>query len=248
MPMQRSNAVRLAIVDDEPDIRGMIADYFVKDGYAVSRCSCAAELDLMLNSGPADLVILDVSLPGEDGFSIARRLRATTGTPIIMLTGMDGVVDRVVGLEMGADDYVTKPFDLRELKARVRAVLRRTGAARPDASATEAPAANGKRVCFGKVCLDLERRILIDEDGTEIRLTATEFDLLAMFARNPNRVLSRDRLLDTAPGRDDNPFDRSIDIRVTRIRKKVEVDPAKPQVIRTVRSVGYIYVPPRAAA
>lgn len=130
----------------------------------------------------------------------------------------------------------------------MRAVLRRTGAARTDASATEAPAANGKRVCFGKVCLDLERRILIDEDGTEIRLTATEFDLLAMFARNPNRVLSRDRLLDPAPGRDDNPFDRSIDIRVTRIRKKVEVDPAKPQVIRTVSSVGYIYVLPRAAA
>ncbi|CAG0984923.1 MAG: response regulator transcription factor [Rhizobiaceae bacterium] len=246
--MQRSNAVRLAIVDDEPDIRGIIADYFVKDGYAVSRCSCAAELDLILTSGPADLVILDISLPGEDGFSIARRLRATTGTPIIMLTGMDGVVDRVVGLEMGADDYVTKPFDLRELKARVRAVLRRTGAARPDASAAPVPAASGKRVCFGKVCLDLERRVLIDEDGTEIRLTATEFDLLATFARNPNRVLSRDRLLDTAPGRDDNPFDRSIDIRVTRIRKKVEVDPAKPQIIRTVRSVGYIYVPPRAAA
>ena len=248
MPMQRSNAVRLAIVDDEPDIRGMIADYFVKDGYAVSRCSCATELDLVLGSGPADLVILDVSLPGEDGFSIARRLRAMGKTPIIMLTGMDGVVDRVVGLEVGADDYVTKPFDLRELKARVRAVLRRTGAPHTETVAAPGPVSTARRACFGKVCLDLDRRILIDEDGTEIRLTATEFDLLAVFARNPNRVLSRDRLLDTAPGRDGNPFDRSIDIRVTRIRKKVEVDPAKPQVIRTVRSVGYIYVPPRAAA
>lgn len=248
MPMRRLNAVRLAVVDDEPDIRGMIADYFVKDGYTVSRCSCAADLDRELRSAPVDLVILDVSLPGEDGFSIARRLRATTRTPIIMLTGMDGLVDRVAGLETGADDYVTKPFDLRELKARVRAVLRRADAARPHAAAAPASAAPARRICFGKVCLDLDRRVLIGEGGTEIRLTATEFDLLALFARNPNRVLSRDRLLDTAPGREDNPFDRSVDIRVTRVRRKIEVDPAKPQVIRTVRSVGYIYVPPRAAA
>ena len=247
--MQRSNTVRLVVVDDEPDIRGMITDYFARDGYDVTRCSCATELDLALRTGPADVVILDVALPGEDGLSIARRLRASGSTPIIMLTAMDGVVERVVGLEVGADDYVTKPFDLRELKARVRAVMRRAALAGPPEAAVEAPrTGNARLACFGKVCLDLERRVLIEEDGTETRLTATEFDLLSTFARNPNRILSRDRLLDCAPGRERDPFDRAIDIRVTRIRKKVEVDPAKPQVIRTVRSVGYIYVPPKVAA
>lgn len=247
--MQRSNTVRLVVVDDEPDIRGMIDDYFSRDGYDVARCASAMELDLALKTGPADVVILDVALPGEDGLSIARRLRAAGTTPIIMLTAMDGVVERVVGLEVGADDYVTKPFDLRELKARVRAVMRRAApASQPEAAVEASRTGNARLVCFGKVCLDLERRVLIEEDGTETRLTATEFDLLSTFARNPNRILSRDRLLDTAPGRDRDPFDRAIDIRVTRIRKKVEFDPAKPQVIRTVRSVGYIYVPPKVAA
>jgi two-component system phosphate regulon response regulator OmpR len=187
-------------------------------------------------------------MPGEDGISIARRLRAMGKTPIIMLTGLDDVVDRVVGLEIGADDYMTKPFDLRELKARVKAVLRRTDSATTSAAPGAAMGEEGNRVCFGKVCLDLERNVLIGEDGAEIHLTATEFNLLAVFARNPNRVLSREQLLETAPGRDGEPFDRSIDIRVARIRKKVEAVPDKPQVIRTVRSVGYIYVPPRAAA
>lgn len=242
------NSVRLAVVDDEPDIRGMIADYFVRDGYEVNRCASAGELDLMQEAAPADLIILDVSLPGEDGISIARRLRATRSTPIIMLTGRHDVVDRIVGLEVGADDYVTKPFDLRELKARVRAVLRRAESGSAAASDAATTGADRNRVCFGKVCLDLDSHVLIDSDGTEISLTATEFNLLAAFARNPNRVLSREQLLDTAPGREMDPFDRSIDIRVTRIRKKVEANPGKPQVIKTVRNAGYIYVPPKAAA
>lgn len=245
--MSRSNPTRLVVVDDEPDVRGMIADYFAKDGYAVSGCASGVELDAALSAGPADLVVLDVSMPGEDGLSIARRLRARCGTPIIMLTGMNDVVDRVIGLEVGADDYMAKPFDLRELRARVRAILRRARppAEVPTAATAAAEGAGASRVSFGRVTLDLEAHCLIDRAGNQTRLTATEFDLLATFARNPNRVLSRERLLDTAPGREADPFDRAIDIRVTRIRKKVEVDPATPQVIKTVRGVGYIFVPPR---
>jgi two-component system phosphate regulon response regulator OmpR len=223
----------------------MVADYLGKSGYAVRRCASGTELDSVLASGPADLVVLDVSMPGEDGLSIARRLRAVGATPIIMLTALDDVVDRVVGLEIGADDYLTKPFDLRELRARIRAVLRRAEAREESGRADTPAAGGGSLVSFGKVALDLDSRHLIDRDGSELRLTATEFDLLATFARSPNRVLSRDRLLDTAAGRDREPFDRSIDIRITRIRKKIEDDPSKPQVIRTVRGVGYIFVPPR---
>lgn len=241
-------SVRLAVVDDEADIRCMIADYFSRDGYHVSRCASANELDMMLQVAPADLVILDVSLPGEDGISIARRLRSEQATPIIMLTGLHDVVDKVVGLEVGADDYVTKPFDLRELKARVRAVLRRSEAGGVGLTRQQANCEGARFACFGRVCLDLDRHLLIDEDGSEVHLTATEYNLLAAFARSPNRVLSREQLLDTAPGRNGDPFDRSIDIRVTRIRKKIEAVPSKPQVIRTVRNVGYIYVPPKVAA
>jgi len=241
--LQQCDSNRLVVVDDEPDIRAMVADYLGRDGYAVSRCASGAELDTVLEAGPADLVVLDVSLPGEDGLSIARRLRATRSMPIIMLTAHDDVVDRIVGLEVGADDYMTKPFDLRELRARVRAVLRRSGS---DGDANGAKPANDKLIPFGKVCLDLDGHCLLDGEGCQHRLTATEFDMLAAFAKNPNRVLSRERLLDTNFGRDEDPFDRSIDIRVTRIRKKVEVDAAKPQVIKTVRGAGYIYVPPRA--
>jgi len=241
--LQQCDSNRLVVVDDEPDIRAMVADYLGRDGYAVSRCASGAELETVLEAGPADLVVLDVSLPGEDGLSIARRLRATRSMPIIMLTAHDDVVDRIVGLEVGADDYMTKPFDLRELRARVRAVLRRSGS---DGDANGAKPANDKLIPFGKVCLDLDGHCLLDGEGSQHRLTATEFDMLAAFAKNPNRVLSRERLLDTNFGRDEDPFDRSIDIRVTRIRKKVEVDAAKPQVIKTVRGAGYIYVPPRA--
>lgn len=243
--MPQCNPARLIIVDDEVDIRAMVADYLARDGYAVSRCANGVEFDAVLQAGPADLVILDVSMPGEDGISIARRIRAAGMTPIIMLTAMDDVVDRIVGLEVGADDYLPKPFDLRELRARIRAVLRRGGSAsQVVAGDSAANAADDALVPFGKVFLDLGRHCLVDREGTDQRLTATEFDLLQSFARNPNRVMSRERLLDDACRRNEDPFDRSIDIRVTRIRKKIEVDPSKPQVIRTVRGAGYIYAPP----
>jgi two-component system OmpR family response regulator len=244
--MQRSDTARLVVVDDEAEIRAMVADYLGKNGFAVRRCASGKELDTALASGPADLVVLDVSMPGEDGISIARRLRASTKTSIIMLTGSDDVVDRIVGLEVGADDYLTKPFDLRELRARIRAVLRRGGVVvQENGHGVQANGTPCKLASFGKVALDLERHCLVDCGGETRRLTASEFDMLSIFAANPNRVISRERLLDTAGVGDGEPFDRAIDIRIARIRKKIENDPATPQVIKTVRGAGYIYVPPR---
>jgi two-component system phosphate regulon response regulator OmpR len=236
---------RLIVVDDEPGLREMVAEYLGKHGFAVRTAADGKALDACLAEAPADLVLLDIAMPGEDGLSIARRLRATTDLPIIMLTAADDVVDRVVGLEIGADDYIAKPFDLRELRARIGAVLRRVRRApRPATAAPPATEATGptERVPFGKVTLDLAGRRLLRGDGAEVKLTAMEFDLLEAFARHPNRVLSRDRLLDLAHNRDWEPFDRSIDIRIARIRRKVEPDPSKPQVIKTVRGAGYMFV------
>jgi two-component system OmpR family response regulator len=191
--------------------------------------------------GPADIIILDVNMPGEDGFAVARRIRSRSDVPILMLTAAGDIVDRVVGLELGADDYVTKPFDLRELRARLRTILRR----REAAPAPEPKTPANVQISFGAVSLDTEMRTLRRADGSELPLTAMEYDLLQVFAANPNRVLTRDRLLDLAHRGDSDPFDRSIDIRVTRIRKKIEADPANPVVIKTVRGAGYMFVPPR---
>ena len=188
--------------------------------------------------GLPDLLILDVNMPGEDGFAIARRVRAMSDLPILMLTAAGDVVDRVVGLEIGADDYILKPFDLRELRARIHAVLRRSRRAAP------APAApSGNRMPLGALTLDLDARRLLKADGVELTLTAMEFDLLEAFARNPNRVLTRERLLDLAHRNAEEVFDRSIDVRVTRLRQKIEPDPAHPTIVRTIRGVGYMFTP-----
>jgi DNA-binding response OmpR family regulator len=233
---------RLIVVDDEPELRQILFDYLGKHGFAVRTAASGHELDLHLATAPADLLILDITMPQEDGLSIARRVRARSTTPILMLTAANDVVDRVVGLEIGADDYVTKPFDLRELLARIRAVLRRTEPV-PVESTQPAPVSEDReRVRFGKVLLDLNARCLLASDGERMPLTGMEFDLLNTFAQNPNRVLTRDRLLDLAHNRDNEPFDRSIDIRIARLRRKIEPDPAKPQVIKTVHGVGYIFV------
>jgi DNA-binding response OmpR family regulator len=231
----------LVVVDDEADLRAMVAEYLSRHGFTVRTAADARELDACMVEASPDLLILDVNMPGEDGFSIARRLRASSDVPILMLTAADEVVDRVVGLELGADDYLTKPFDLRELRARIQAVLRR----RPRPwQANELPAPRPSAlVRFGEFQLDLDAQRLLCPDGTELPLTAMEFDLLAVFARNPNRVLSRERLLDLAHRRDGDVFDRSIDVRITRLRRKVERDPAKPQVIKTMRGAGYMFVP-----
>jgi two-component system phosphate regulon response regulator OmpR len=231
----------IVVVDDEPEICEMLADYLGHVGFTVSTAGDGAAMRRILEERAADLVILDINMPGEDGLSLARYLRANAKVGIVMLTAAGEVVDRVVGLEMGADDYLAKPVDMRELLARIRAVLRRMPAHRA-AVDEDRPAPNNK-VRLGACELDLDAHKLYDTYGEEVAITSMEFDLLKAFAEHPNRVLSRDQLLDLAHNKDWEPFDRSIDIRIARLRRKIEADPAKPQVIKTVRGAGYIFVP-----
>jgi two-component system, OmpR family, phosphate regulon response regulator OmpR len=230
----------ILVVDDEPEICELLADYLGHAGFKVSTAADGAAMRRILEDHAADLVILDINMPGEDGLSLARYLRANTKIGIVMLTAAGEVVDRIVGLEMGADDYLPKPVDMRELLARVRAVLRRTRTA-PEPPKEAAPTT--KKIRFGVCQLDLDAHKLYDAAGADVPITSMEFDLLKAFAEQPNRVLSRDQLLDLAHNRDWEPFDRSIDIRIARLRRKVEADPCKPQVIKTVRGAGYIFVP-----
>ncbi|ERI52070.1 response regulator [Pseudomonas sp. AOB-7] len=227
---------RVLVVDDDGEVRQLLQDYLGGHGYAVHGCADSAALRQALQDGLPDLVLLDVGLPGEDGLSLARFLRERHDLPVIMISGAGSPVDRIIGLEVGADDYLAKPFDPRELLARVKSVLRRYRHA-----GEEAPTSDGG-VCLGRFRLDLQRRQLLDEQGGEIELTAMEFDLLQAFAQRPNRPLSRDQLLNLTQNRDWNPFDRSIDIRIARLRRKLEDDPEKPQIIRTLRGVGYMLV------
>jgi DNA-binding response OmpR family regulator len=239
-------AGRIVVVDDEPDLRAMLGDYLSLHGFAVGGAGDAAALDaLLLAEGPPDLLILDVNMPGEDGFALLRRLRAAgCRAGVVMLTAAAvDVPSRVAGLDGGADDYLAKPVELRELLARVRGVLRRVEAEpAPPAAAAAAPA-RPRRHRFGRCTLDLEGRRLLDEAGAEVPLTAMEYDLLATLARHPRQVLARDRLAELAHGRPLAPGDRSVDIRVARLRQKLEADPADPTAIRTVRGEGYAYEP-----
>jgi DNA-binding response OmpR family regulator len=244
----------IIVVDDEVDLRDMVADYLTGQGFGARAAAGGRELDQLLAEKAADLILLDVNMPEEDGFSIARRLRAKSSIPVIMVTAADDMIDKIVGLEVGADDYITKPFDLRELKARVRAVLRRGAVVASPAAAPvtgiQAGTDNGVTqplVPFGRLLVDRDGRRLLRADGSEEPVTSMEFDLIDVFLQNPHRVLSRDRLLDLAHRKNDDPFDRSIDIRVTRLRKKIEEDPAKPQTIKTVRGAGYLYAPAKKA-
>jgi two-component system, OmpR family, phosphate regulon response regulator OmpR len=236
-----AEAHHIIVVDDEPEICELLADYLGHAGFKVSTAEDGATMRRLLEDQAADLVILDINMPGEDGLSLARYLRANAKIGIVMLTAAGEVVDRIVGLEMGADDYLPKPVDMRELLARVRAVLRRTQAMPEKAGA--APSSGASKIDFGACQLDLDAHKLYDAAGEEVPITSMEFDLLKAFAEHPNRVLSRDQLLDLAHNRDWEPFDRSIDIRIARLRRKVETDPSKPQVIKTVRGAGYIFVP-----
>jgi two-component system phosphate regulon response regulator OmpR len=227
----------IVVVEDEAVQRQMLADYLGRQNFRVSALGDGAALRRVVERELPALVMLDVGLPGEDGFALARWLREKSGrVGIIMVTAAADTVDRVVGLETGADDYIAKPFEPRELLARVKSVLRR---------AAGAPSA-GPRVRIGRRILDLERRVLVDpDDGGEERLAASEFDLLRIFAENPNRPLMRDWLLEVTAHREADPFDRAIDLRITRLRRKVEADPAHPEAIRTVRGIGYMFVPPK---
>jgi two-component system phosphate regulon response regulator OmpR len=227
------------VVDDEAEVRDMVREYLSRHGLVVSAADGGGAMRAVLAERRVDLVVLDVRMPGEDGLTLARELRARGGVGILMLTAEGAPVDRILGLELGADDYVVKPFDPRELLARVRSVLRRTRSDDPAAPAT------GGEVRFGRCVLNLDSRRLYALDGAELPLTAMEFDLLRAFAANPNRVLSRDRLLELAHNRGMEPFDRSVDIRIWRLRQRIEPDPGKPEVIKTVRGGGYVFVPGR---
>ncbi len=236
-----SAAAHILIVDDELGIRELLAEYFGSQGFVVETAEDAAVARAHLASFAPDLVLLDLNMPGENGLSLARWLRETGDVGIVMLTAADATVDRIVGLEVGADDYVAKPFDLRELLARVRSVLRRRKpAALP---ATAAPESSGRKVAMGLCVLDLDARRLVDARGQDVPITSMEFDLLAAFAANPNRPMDRDRLLELAHHKRWEPYDRSIDIRMTRLRRKIERDPSKPEILRTVRGAGYMFVP-----
>ena len=232
--------MHIVVVDDERDLRETVGEYLSLHGYRVTPAANGAELRAILEGSRVDLVVLDIAMPGEDGLSLARFLRVQHTAGIIMLTASGETVDRIVGLEMGADDYLAKPVDLRELLARIKAVLRR--AMREGRAPRDGETAANKVVAFGPCSLDLDAHKLFDAEGGEIAITAMEFDLLKAFAEHPNRVLSRDLLLDMAHNRDWEPFDRSIDIRIARLRRKIEPDPAKPATIRTVRGAGYMFV------
>ena len=230
----------ILVVDDDQDVRETIRDYFEHSGFDVFVAGDGDGMRGVLAVRKVDLVLMDLSLPREDGLALTRELRSKHDLGIIMLTGAGQVVDRIVGLEMGADDYVPKPFEPRELLARVKSVLRRQGRGGPAAGLSAEP--RPEVVKMGACTLDLAAHHLYDPNGEEIPLTSMEFDLLYAFATHPDRVLSRTQLLELAHHREADVFDRSIDIRMARIRRKVELDPEKPQVLRTVRGVGYIYV------
>lgn len=234
----------IMIVDDEAPAREMVGDYLKMHGFTVTLCDGGKSLRAAIDGSMPDLVVLDLNMPEEDGLSIIRDLKSRINVPVIMLTATASPIDRVVGLELGADDYVAKPCELRELMARIRSVLRRSAPVK--IVAVETAAAKSEKdqlVRFGTKWLDLEAQALRDDEGNEHPLTASEFGLLKVFAANPKRVLSRERLLELANARDAEAFDRAVDLRIMRIRRKIEPDPTKPAVIRTIRGGGYLFSP-----
>ena len=246
----------IVVVDDEEKAREMVGDYLRMHGFAVTLCDGGKSLRAAIAGQAPDLIILDLNMPVEDGLSIVRDLKRRLAVPVIMLTATASPIDRVVGLELGADDYLAKPCELRELLARIRSVLRRSlpaaaaAGGSPPAAAGNAvavphasPSGQPPAVRFGTKWLDLDARALRDDDGREHPLTASEYMLLKAFADNPRRVLTRERLLDLANARDPEAFDRAIDVRITRIRRKIEPDPGHPTIIRTLRGAGYLFSP-----
>jgi len=230
----------ILVVDDDRDVRETIRDYFEHCGFEVYVAGDGEGMRKVLAGRRIDLVLMDLNLPGTDGLALTRELRSKHDLAIIMLTAAGQIVDRIVGLEMGAHDYVAKPFEPRELLARVKSVLRRQ---RKGSPAAGPPAEHRPEVVkLGACTLDLAAHHLYDANGEEVPLTSMEFDLLNAFATHPDRVLSRDQLLELAHNREGEVFDRSIDIRMARIRRKIEMDPEKPQILKTVRGAGYIYV------
>jgi two-component system OmpR family response regulator len=221
------------VVDDDAEIRALLGEYLERNGFRVSLATDGREMRRALDASRPDIVVLDVMLPREDGLALCRDLRAQSSLPVIMLTAKVEEVDRIIGLEMGADDYLPKPFNPRELLARIKSILRRTRAlppARPDV----------RRVRFAGWLLDLAARQLVSPDGVVTALSSAEYRLLAVFVEHPNRVLHRNQLMDLALGRDATPFDRSIDVQVSRLRMRLRDDAREPRIIKTVRSEGYL--------
>jgi two-component system phosphate regulon response regulator OmpR len=231
------------IVDDDPNVREMIAEYLAQNGYETRQADSAEAMRASLVERVPDVVLLDVRLGREDGLSLARFLREHYQVGIIMVTAAGDVVDRVIGLEVGADDYLAKPFDPRELRARLKSVMRRTQPAPARGAVAPANPASVQRVKVGSLVLDLSAHRLFDQTNQEVPLTSMEFDLLKVFTEHPNQVLSRDQLLNATRNRDWQPFDRSIDIRIARLRRKIETDPEAPLLIKTVRNAGYMFIP-----
>ncbi len=227
----------ILIVDDDPEIRRLVAEFLSREGLEVEQAADGGAMDAVLTRRRPDLVVLDLMMPGEDGLSICRRLRAAGGPAVLMLTAKSDEIDRVIGLEMGADDYLVKPFGTRELLARIRAVLRRV---------TEQPgaAATSRRFAFDRFVIDLDARQLAGAQGEFITLTSGEFDLLACFVERPRRVLSRDQILDRLRGRGADPFDRTVDMLVSRLRRKLATASPGAELISTVRNGGYLFTPP----
>lgn len=236
--MLNSSSPRVLVVDDDADLRSLLAEYLGRNGFEVATVEDGPAMRQAIAGGMPDAIILDLMLPGEDGLSLARELRRQSSVPILMLSARGEEIDRVVGLEVGADDYLAKPFSPRELLARLRALLRRALAFAPAQTLAETASRSG----FGPFTLDLAAHRLL-RDGSEVHLTSAEFELLRVLVERPNRVLSRDALMSQIRGFERDPFDRSIDIRVTRLRRKIEVDPAAPQYIRTIRGEGYLFNP-----
>ncbi|MAH87569.1 MAG: DNA-binding response regulator [Kiloniella sp.] len=230
-----SDAQHIAILDDDPEIRSLLEQNLRSASFEVSTASNGRDLKTILEHQTIDLIVLDLMLPGEDGLTICRELRADSNIPIIMLTAMTHEADRIIGLEMGADDYLTKPFSPRELVARIKATLRRQG------MVTTQSEDRRRTAIFEGWKLDVVRRELRDPDDVLVDLTSGEFDLLAALIERPNRLMTRDLLLDITKGRQADVFDRSIDITISRLRQKIEEDPKNPQFIKTVRGKGYIF-------
>ena len=232
-------ATRVLVVDDDRVVREMLAQYLGEHGYDVALADGGEAMRAELERTLPAVVLLDVRMPGSDGLTLARYVREHHDVGIIMVTAAGDVIDRVAGLEVGADDYIAKPFDLRELRARLKSVLRRLEVKAPPSARATPP----ERVSVGKCTVDLRSHQLYDADGRDVPITAMEFDLLRVLVEHPNQVLSRDRLLSLTRNREREPFDRSIDIRIARLRSKLEEDPEQPRTIRTVRGAGYMYVP-----
>ncbi len=239
-----SAALSILVVEDDREIGPLVRDLLAREGYAVTWVRSGEEMDQALAREAAGLVVLDLMLPGEDGLSICRRLRAASSVPILMLTAKGDDLDRIIGLELGADDYMPKPFNPRELLARIRAVLRRTAPAQSAGGAATAAAAARECLRFGDYHFDLSSRQLTRADGSEVEISAGDYDLLAVFVRHPQRVLSRDQLMDLTKGRSWEAFDRAIDVALSRLRRKIEPDPAHPTLLKTVRNGGYLLAVP----